>query len=480
MTLLHNPFRENGGHMTKEKYMSELTEKLGVFGDEIKNEIVSDYEEHFRMGLASGKSEDQICKELGSIDELVAELNKLTGKEDSKEDNKEWKKNFEFHFDDMTKEKFSKAAENFGDNFNEAVKTFAGLLGSFAANVVKTTERVGGSVGESASQFTGNVSDKAQEFAKSFTAGFENAAGKVADKADKFAKEVARGYNETRNKEAAEASCNTEADWETLSTNENNAASEKKECEDCDSVIIEADCADITISDSEDGKVRFNYTNHGSVNQQLAYRFDFHQEGRTIYATVKKRPGATNFFKSMSCPDIELEVFLPEGLKNVSVGTMSGEIKADDVSVEQFCIKTMSGDIDIDNCVFKALEGTTMSGDISTEDCGAVSASFSTVSGDLDFAGNAESINAKTTSGDLNLTCTGAADITANSISGDVEVELEGVGGYLAHVKTTCGDIDLNWQDESLEIIRGGSYVMGSGEVKVNATTVSGDISIEA
>lgn len=469
--------------MTKEKYMNELSEKLSVFGDEIKNEIVSDYEEHFRMGLASGKTEDQICKELGSIDELVAELNKLTGKEaESKSCGKDWKErlDFDFHINDETKEKFTKAAEGFGENFSEAMKNFAGFLGSFAANVVKTTEKVGGSVGESANQFTGNVSDKASEFAKSFTAGFESVAGKVADKADKFAQEVKNGYNTTKNKEAADASCGAEAEWEPMDKSEGAVASEERASDECDSVIIDADCADIIISDSDDGKVRFNYTNHGSVNQQLAYKFDFHQEGRTVYVTVKKRPGTTNFFKSMSCPDIELEVFLPEGLKNVAVGTMSGDIKADDISVEQFDAKTMSGDIDIDNCVFKALETTTMSGDIETEDCSAVSATFSTVSGDLNFSGNAESINAKTTSGDLNITSANVADVTANSISGDVEVELEGVGGYLAHVKTTCGDINLNYQSESLDIIRGGSYVMGSGEVKVNATTVSGDISIEA
>lgn len=491
--------------MTKEKYMSELETKLDVFGEDIKNEIVSDYEEHFRMGLAGGKTEDQICRELGSIDELVSELNKLTGKQDDGKSAGSKRTGFEFNIDDETKEKFSKAAENLGENVSDAMKSFAGFLGTLAANVVNTSQKVGGNAFESAGEFAGKASEKAgefagkagekasefadkasvkaEEFAKSFMAGFETATESIADKATKFAKEVSQSYNTARNKDAAQAAQTAQAfGEEKTEAGESEAVNVQEGCssEECDSVIISADCADIIISESEDETVRFNYTNHGTVNQQLAYKFDFHQEGKTIYASVKKRPGTTNFFKSMSCPSIELEVFIPEGLKNVAISTMSGEIKAEDVSVEQVDMKTMSGDIDIDNCVFKALEATTLSGDINTEDCTSVSASFSTVSGDLNFEGNSESINAKTTSGDLNISGSNVADINANSISGDVEVELEGVDGYLAHVKTTCGDISLDFGNESLDIIRGGSYVMGSGEVKINASTVSGDISIEA
>ena len=67
--------------MTKQEYMDKLREKLAGFDEDIRNEIFTDYEEHFTMGAANGKTEEQICEELGSIDELVDELNKLTGKE---------------------------------------------------------------------------------------------------------------------------------------------------------------------------------------------------------------------------------------------------------------------------------------------------------------------------------------------------------------------------------------------------------------
>jgi uncharacterized membrane protein len=52
--------------MTKEKFLSDLKGALGRMSDEERREVVYDYEEHFRMGLAAGKTEDQISQSLGN------------------------------------------------------------------------------------------------------------------------------------------------------------------------------------------------------------------------------------------------------------------------------------------------------------------------------------------------------------------------------------------------------------------------------
>lgn len=52
--------------MTKEKFLTDLKAALGRMSEEERREVVYDYEEHFRMGLAAGKGEDQISQSLGN------------------------------------------------------------------------------------------------------------------------------------------------------------------------------------------------------------------------------------------------------------------------------------------------------------------------------------------------------------------------------------------------------------------------------
>ncbi len=52
--------------MTREKFLSDLKASLGRMSDEERREVIYDYEEHFRMGAAEGKTEEQIAQSLGN------------------------------------------------------------------------------------------------------------------------------------------------------------------------------------------------------------------------------------------------------------------------------------------------------------------------------------------------------------------------------------------------------------------------------
>ena len=52
--------------MSKEKFLQELRRALDRMTDGERREILSDYEEHFRMGVAEGKKEDEIAQSLGN------------------------------------------------------------------------------------------------------------------------------------------------------------------------------------------------------------------------------------------------------------------------------------------------------------------------------------------------------------------------------------------------------------------------------
>ena len=52
--------------MNKEQFLTQLKRALGGMPEAEKREVLYDYEEHFRMGLAEGKSEEQISQSLGN------------------------------------------------------------------------------------------------------------------------------------------------------------------------------------------------------------------------------------------------------------------------------------------------------------------------------------------------------------------------------------------------------------------------------
>jgi len=62
--------------MNKKEYLVELQEALKKNGirEEVVKEVIDDYEEHFVIGKSNGKTEEEICQELGTVDEMVREI----------------------------------------------------------------------------------------------------------------------------------------------------------------------------------------------------------------------------------------------------------------------------------------------------------------------------------------------------------------------------------------------------------------------
>jgi uncharacterized membrane protein len=52
--------------MKKEEFLAELKRALGRLPEAEKNEILADYEEHYRMGLSCGRTEEQVSDALGN------------------------------------------------------------------------------------------------------------------------------------------------------------------------------------------------------------------------------------------------------------------------------------------------------------------------------------------------------------------------------------------------------------------------------
>jgi len=428
--------------MNKQEYMKALSDALEEFEESVRKEIIEDYEDHFAAGAANGKTEEQVVAELGSIEELVNDLKDLSSGQGQ---NKASEHDAEKDLEEMAK---------------DIVKGVANFLGTMAGTITKNAGKV-----------TENVFDNAGSFAESFAAGVDSAAEKVINKSNEFVKEVANSYKAAAGTEEASADTAEETPVETPA--EGSTMS-------CSSVVAETDCGDIIITASEDGMLHANYENNGTVNQQLAYKFDFKEKGDTFYVSVKKQPGNAFFFKAMPSPEIKLYVSVPSNIKNVNARSMSGDISAENVVAESLELNTMSGDVSVNGV---RIEGeyisNTMSGDVNATNIVALTAEVKSMSGDSRFQGTAKDIKVASTSGDTRVEAEGVERITATSISGDVKVMLENAGGYTADVKSTSGDITLKFGSERHSDAKNAQYTLGDGSVQITATSVSGDVNIK-
>lgn len=59
---------------THEEYMRELRRSLEDFDPDFSSEILEDFEAHFTEGLENGMTEEEICRELGPVENVIAEL----------------------------------------------------------------------------------------------------------------------------------------------------------------------------------------------------------------------------------------------------------------------------------------------------------------------------------------------------------------------------------------------------------------------
>ncbi len=488
-------------NMSRQEYMTKLIDALKDFDDEIREEIINDYEDHFVNGLRSGKTEDEIANELGSIDELVSDLNALSGKNETTQDEAKA---------DGAGEKKTDFSEDASAKINDMIKSFASFIGEMAAGINKGSKKVSSTVGDGAKEFADGAKEFANNFASGFMKGYENFAQGVGNMADKVkSSEFAQGVSESYKRAMNGSSENEDDDAQDITKTagkddeiddfelddiENIAGQPVDDddldedegefvsfSEDVENLVIEADSAEVYLDESDDGNLNINYENDGNPNQKLVYRFECKQKGKTLYATVKKQPGISNFFQTLGCPDISLYVGLNDSLKKVSVKTMSGDVNANEIGVEQLKINSMSGDINIEDSSITVAELQTMSGDIDVSMDAATSITMSSISGDLDFEGYCESIHAKTTSGDVDFTIENEnSDITVSSVSGDINIDLSNDSGYVANAKTTAGSITLSCGDEEKEVIRSGNYIMGNGGARLTLSSISGDIDVDA
>jgi len=176
--------------------------------------------------------------------------------------------------------------------------------------------------------------------------------------------------------------------------------------------------------------------------------------------------------------------------RRVTITSASGDVKLENNIIEELSINSTSGDIEIYNeeqHTMHSLRVRTTSGEIEGE-IYAESCEVNTISGDMDLEGRCGTLTVGSTSGDVAVRAD-VRDMRFRSVSGDMDLtfdsrEIENIQG-----QTVSGDVDVRlpggmtvaeFRTHSTSGDSNCSVPHGSGEgsVRINISTVSGDIDV--
>jgi DUF4097 and DUF4098 domain-containing protein YvlB len=199
---------------------------------------------------------------------------------------------------------------------------------------------------------------------------------------------------------------------------------------------------------------------------------------------------------------VKFDVTVPYGTEvsvksvsgDVQVADVKGELRAESVSGEVTVrnadqlaeAKSVSGSVEIQSAKgSRDLEVSSVSGDVEINGLEAVRASLSTVSGDVEITDAlCERASLSTVSGDVRyigkLAPSGRYEFKSHS--GDVRIGIPGDTGFEIEAESFSGEIESDFP-LTVHSIRGDrrklSGVYGDGSAIIEATTFSGDVTIQ-
>jgi len=438
--------------MKKEEYMGALQSALTGFDEELVQEIVSDYEERFRVGLEKGKTEEQVIAELGSIKNLVEELAEM---QQTAERTAGSTSSFEQSKETGSAENFNTTGNQSGTYYQE--KSFAE---SFDAAMKKF-----GKVFDSVMKEAGRVIEDA------------------AEKMEYHFEEAKKNHYYTYTGDGSYTYEGSEKDVEGEPSVEQSADG----TEGCRRVVVDADIADVKFRSTKDAQPRAvcHYYSHKTA---MLYPFYAKQEGDTFYVGVRRNQETekkSGFFQFSMSPSIEIELFIPEGTVLVEAGSSSGDMELSEVVSEELVLRTKSGDVSASHITCNRVSMEAVSGDLNLAKSVVQRAALTAKSGDctaerLEGTADTAGIVISTASGDTDVKGVELATVEVSTASGDISAD--SLSGVRAKFSTASGDITIN--DCHGEVLEAGS---ASGDIEITADykrysvkSQSGEIKVES
>ena len=508
--------------MNKVEYLDALKASLKDTDKDVMEEIIADYEEHFQVGAENGKTEEQICEDLGSIEDLVQEIKEVynTGsnseRKEEKASNDEGKSankgkffgEWNFSFDNINGESISNAINSALNTAGEALSNID--VKEFSKNVKKTVEDAASSINNFADDYLKNQGNPF-DFGKRRAEGFKENTSKSYDDSEPVTESNvsydtesdAAGQREPEAKEAqmeeqgvkeeapvkeesapVQEEVKEEVPVEDMEAQEVPEASEAKEEEKDDAskqlnLVIDGICADVNVRKSMNGKLNINYENNGNERQKQMYEFYSYKEGNTVHAGIRK-VGKAVFFFNFAANSIKINVELPEYMGTVTIKTASGDIQLDDAVADRIVLDTASGDIEVNQMKATDCRMKSSSGDFELNDINVIQLYAGTNSGDVEAVNvTTQNMTLKSTSGDLEAKDVNASIVDISSTSGDLEVVH--VKANDCKIRSISGDIeidDFSMNNSDVSSMSGNLKLTGVLGDALRAVSTSGDVDV--
>ncbi|MDD5935626.1 MAG: DUF4097 family beta strand repeat-containing protein [Clostridiales bacterium] len=439
--------------MKRSEYMSKLSEALEIFGEDVKLEIMEDYEEHYEIGLQNGKSEEQISEELGEIEELVKELKKseITEKRPDKTVTLE-KMNGEIVGNQtsfVTLEKgqgeqsFKNLNEFKGNQTNDDQPRKIEVRSKFAH--VEVTRSMDDQIRLEWVNYQTSRAKDYYEFRSWMEGGIiygelckKNSAvlfvpmfgGDVQIKV-----QVPNGF--------------PELEVQSLSG---------------DTVMHDVSFQSVELR-SASGNIEVDHSNTNQMALDTKSGKVICKQSQAANLNVDTKSGNTTFFQIQS--------------STIHVHSLSGDVRGDHLTGD--CnVSTASGDITIASATGRQNDFYSVSGEIEIEHLQGESIKLQSKSGDIEAEICVKNCTASSISGDIEIKNAQEGCFTLSSVSGDVELTCNNIAGYVADVHTVSGKTECRFRDIHNQKLKNGVYTYGAGSSKIKAKTTSGDIEIRA
>ena len=411
--------------MNKNEYLNALRISLQSLPPEELEDILSDYEEHFNIGLSKGKSEEEISKELGNPKEI----------------SKNYKSTYRSNLNEDSYRMTDYPVEN--KSFKRVASLLLGIVLIISGiGIYSIRYRTDYSFTPTKSNSFSLVNTKSSTAAvKVDRSGIEIKDGnEIKDSDDRVVvgwkgievkdgdDHVVVGWNGI---EVKDGNDHIKIGWNGVHINEGKKSSftlgnigswfssdskdikvetvdeeQFSKIDEIDTINISSSFIDIKVVSQDRDDIHVRY--YGTLKANVIPTLEIQKESGKLDIKLLSPSGSYTVKQS----DVILEVFVPTSFNgNFGISTSSADIDTENVVGNEFKISSSSGDIEVENTEGKVFKLSTSSGDIQAKNCiGKIYASTSSGDISLDNEKTSEDIKISTSSGNVDLKFYDGAD----------------------------------------------------------------------
>lgn len=474
--------------MNKIEYLNILKEALKDTDQSTMEEIISDYEEHFQAGIENGKTEEQICEDLGSIEDLAEEIKDVYSKARTSEKSgasqeqgsseNEKSKEWHFSFKNIDSEKIDHV-------INSALNSAEEMINSI------DVKEIGNTVKNTFGQAASSLNNFADSYLKPDSGKWKGEGHQenvyqsydktTEDQKEEKAESVSFGEEPevNANQEAAEPGVSVECTEEACTEKACEESSEQEDNQELN-IVLDGLCANINVRRAANNKINIDYINTGTERQKEMYEFYSYKEGNTVYAGIRRVGKFVFAFNPKACP-IYINVELPEKMGQALIKTASGDIEIENVNSDSLIAESASGYVKASKIYTTDFKIRSLSGNVRVNDINGIKMIASVMSGDIKADNiDAKDISIKSVSGSVEIKNLTGDIIDVSSLSGSLN--MINIKASECKVRSTSGGIEVNefeMNNADVSNASGGIKlynIIGDG---LRASSISGKLNLE-